>query len=81
MSEERRRLIYDRAAAGTARFYVVKDAISHAKIYLLERPELRRVIVGFDNDEEAWQHLLRPVRGSARDRHQQLASAGETRRR
>ena len=39
MSEERRRIIYDRAAAGTARFYVVKDAIAHAKIYLLERQD------------------------------------------
>ena len=52
MSEERRRLIYDRTAAGTARFYVVKDAIAHAKIYLLERPGLRRVIVGSANLSE-----------------------------
>ena len=52
MSDERRRLIYDRAAAGTARFYVVKDAIAHAKIYLLERPDLRRVIVGSANLSE-----------------------------
>ena len=52
MSEERRRLICDRAAAGTARFYVVKDAIAHAKIYLLERPDLRRVIVGSANLSE-----------------------------
>ena len=52
MSEERRRLIYDRAATGTARFFVVKDAIAHAKIYLLERPGLRRVIVGSANLSE-----------------------------
>ena len=37
LSEERRRIIYDRTIEGNARFYVVKDAIAHAKIYLLER--------------------------------------------
>ncbi len=52
LSEERRRVIYDRAAANTARFYVVKDAIAHAKIYLLESPEHRRVIVGSANLSE-----------------------------
>ena len=52
MSDERRDLIYNRAADGTARFYVVKDAIAHAKIYLLEREDLRRVIVGSANLSE-----------------------------
>ena len=52
MSDERRDLIYSRAADGTARFYVVKDAIAHAKIYLLEREDLRRVIVGSANLSE-----------------------------
>ena len=52
LSEERRQVIYDRAAANTARFYVVKDAIAHAKIYLLESPERRRVIVGSANLSE-----------------------------
>lgn len=52
LTEERRRVIYDRAAANTARFYVVKDAIAHAKIYLLESPERRRVIVGSANLSE-----------------------------
>ena len=52
LSDERRRVIYDRAANGTARFYVVKDAIAHAKIYLLEREDLRRVIVGSANLSE-----------------------------
>ena len=52
MSDERRRLIYGRAASGTARFYVVKDAIAHAKIYLLERKGLQRVIVGSANLSE-----------------------------
>ena len=53
LSEERRRIIYDRTANGTARFFVVKDAIAHAKIYLLEREGLRRVIVGSANLSES----------------------------
>ena len=52
ISDERRKVIYDRAAGGTARFYVVKDAIAHAKIYLLERDDLKRVIVGSANLSE-----------------------------
>ncbi|MCY3545191.1 MAG: NgoFVII family restriction endonuclease [Chloroflexi bacterium] len=52
LSEERRRIIYDRAASGAAQFYVVKDAIAHAKIYLLEKDGLRRVIVGSANLSE-----------------------------
>ena len=52
VSEERLRIIYDRAARGAAQFYVVKDAIAHAKIYLLEREDLRRVIVGSANLSE-----------------------------
>ena len=52
ISEERRRIIYDRTIAKTARFYVVKDAIAHAKIYLLEDAERQRVIVGSANLSE-----------------------------
>ena len=52
LSEERRKVIYDRAARGAAQFYVVKDAIAHAKIYLLERDNLQRVIVGSANLSE-----------------------------
>ncbi len=52
LSEERRKIIYDRSVAGAARFYVVKDAIAHAKIYLLERDEICRVIVGSANLSE-----------------------------
>ncbi len=52
LSEERRRLIYDRVATETARFYVVKDAVAHAKIYLLEGEGRRRVIVGSANLSE-----------------------------
>ena len=52
LPEERRKVVYDRAAKGTARFYVVKDAIAHAKIYLLEREGFRRVIVGSANLSE-----------------------------
>ena len=52
MTDERRNVIYNRAVQGTARFYVVKDAIAHAKIYLLEREDMRRVIVGSANLSE-----------------------------
>ena len=52
LSEERRKTIYDRAADETARFFVVKDTIAHAKIYLLEREGLRRVVVGSANLSE-----------------------------
>ncbi len=52
LSEERRQVIYDRAVAGTARFYVVKDVIAHAKIYLLEGERRRRIIVGSANLSE-----------------------------
>ena len=52
LSEERRKTIYDRAADESARFFVVKDTIAHAKIYLLEREGLRRVVVGSANLSE-----------------------------
>ena len=52
LSEERRKIIYDRVAEETARFYVIKDAIAHAKIYLLKREGLRRVVVGSANLSE-----------------------------
>ena len=52
LSEERREIIYDRVANNKARFYVVKDVIAHAKIYLLERDGLQRVIVGSANLSE-----------------------------
>ena len=52
VSPERRELLHDRVAEGRARFFVVKDAIAHAKIYLLEREGLRRVVVGSANLSE-----------------------------
>ena len=52
VSPERRELLHDRVADGRARFFVVKDAIAHAKIYLLEREGLRRVVVGSANLSE-----------------------------
>ena len=52
ISEERRRIIYDKTVNGEAQFFVVKDAIAHAKIYLLEREDLQRVIVGSANLSE-----------------------------
>ena len=51
-SDERRQALFDRVAANKARFFVVKDKIAHAKIYLLERDDMRRVIVGSANLSE-----------------------------
>ena len=51
-TDERRQALFDSVASGTARFFVVKDKIAHAKIYLLERGDLRRVIVGSANLSE-----------------------------
>ena len=52
ITSDRREIIYERVAKGEVRFFVVKDAIAHAKIYLLEREGLRRVIVGSANLSE-----------------------------
>ena len=52
LSVERKKFIYDRAVDESARFFVVKDTIAHAKIYLLEREGLRRVVVGSANLSE-----------------------------
>ena len=52
VNPERREILQDRVADGKARFFVVKDAIAHAKIYLLERDGLRRVVVGSANLSE-----------------------------
>ena len=51
LADERQRLIFERIQSGTAKFYVVKDNIAHAKLYLLESedPLRRRVIVGSAN--------------------------------
>ena len=51
-SDERRQTLFDLVASDTARFFVVKDKIAHAKIYLLERKDLRRVVVGSANLSE-----------------------------
>lgn len=47
-----RQTIYRRVADGEVRFFVVKDSIAHAKIYLLEGDGKRRVIVGSANLSE-----------------------------
>ena len=52
ITSDRREIIYERVAKGEVRFFVVKDAIAHAKIYLLEREGLRRVVVGSANLSE-----------------------------
>ena len=51
-SDERRQALFDSVAKNRARFFVVKDRIAHAKIYLLERDDLRRVVVGSANLSE-----------------------------
>ena len=54
LEDERQRVIFERIQAGKARFYVVKDNIAHAKLYLFEADgcERRRVIVGSGNLSE-----------------------------
>ena len=54
LGDESQRVIFERVQAGRARFYVVKDNIAHAKLYLLEAGsgERRRVIVGSANLSE-----------------------------
>lgn len=49
LDDKRKLFILGKIAAGLAHFYVVKDAISHSKIYLLEGEGKRRVIVGSAN--------------------------------
>ena len=54
LEDKRQRFILERVHDGRARFYVVKDNIAHAKLYLLEadEPRRRRVIVGSANLSE-----------------------------
>ena len=51
-SDDRQQALFDLVADDTARFFVVKDKIAHAKIYLLEREGLCRVMVGSANLSE-----------------------------
>ena len=52
--DKRKQIIFERIHAGKARFYVVKDNIAHAKLYLLETEGgvRRRVVVGSANFSE-----------------------------
>ena len=54
IEDKRQQIIFERIHAGQAQFYVVKDNISHSKLYLLEavEPKRRRVIVGSANLSE-----------------------------
>ena len=52
LGDEGRENIYRRVADDEVRFFVVKDAIAHAKIYLLEGDGKTRVIVGSANLSE-----------------------------
>ena len=49
---ERDAAVRQRVASDEVRFFVVKDAIAHAKIYLLSGPGKRRVMVGSANLSE-----------------------------
>ena len=54
LKDERQRIILEKIHAGAAQFYVVKDHVAHAKLYLLEAkdPQRRRAIVGSANLSE-----------------------------
>ena len=49
LNDDRKEFILEKVAAGHAQFFVVRDAIAHSKIYLLEAARRRRVIVGSAN--------------------------------
>ncbi len=52
LDDERKQFILEKVTQGYARFFVVKDAIAHSKIYLLKNRDNRRVIVGSANLSE-----------------------------
>lgn len=52
LRDEAREAVHRLVADGEMRFFVVKDAIAHAKIYLLEGDGRKRVIVGSANPSE-----------------------------
>lgn len=52
LRDDLRENVYRRVANNELRFFVVKDAIAHAKIYLLEADGKKRVIVGSANLSE-----------------------------
>lgn len=49
LGDPRKQSILERVSQGDAQFYVVKDAISHAKLYLLESATRRMVLTGSAN--------------------------------
>ncbi len=52
LDDTRKRFLLEKIQQGKARFFVVKDAISHAKIYLLKCDNRRLVLVGSANASE-----------------------------
>ncbi len=52
LDDTRKQFLLEKVYQGKARFYVVKDAISHAKIYLLKCDNRRLVLVGSANASE-----------------------------
>jgi len=52
LDDTRKQFLLEKIQQGKARFFVVKDAISHAKIYLLKCDNRRLVLVGSANASE-----------------------------
>ncbi len=52
LDDTRKQFLLEKVHQGKARFFVVKDAISHAKIYLLKCDNRRLVLVGSANASE-----------------------------
>lgn len=52
LDDQRKQFILEKVTTGQARFFVVRDAVAHSKIYLLEGNNNRRVIVGSANLSE-----------------------------
>lgn len=52
LDDERKTFILEKITQGQAKFFVVKDAVAHSKIYLLENQDEKRVIVGSANLSE-----------------------------
>ena len=52
LKDTRHQRILEKVAAGQARFWVVRESVAHAKLFLLAGPERTRVIVGSANLSE-----------------------------
>lgn len=52
LDDKRQQFILEKVTRGQARFLVVKDAVAHSKIYLLEGKDKKRAIIGSANLSE-----------------------------